>query len=67
MSTTKAATQIRVDETAYAKTKAISEKELRSLNAQMEYFIIKGIDAYEREHGEIILLSEWQQLSLLYS
>lgn len=53
----KVATQIRLDEVMHKKIKYISEKKLRSLNSQMEYFILKGIEEYEREHG-VIQLSE---------
>lgn len=49
----KIATQIRLDEVMYKKMKYISEKKLRSLNSQMEYFILKGIEEYEREYGVI--------------
>lgn len=54
----KVATQMRYDETLYEKTKIIAEKEFRSVNAQIEYFIKLGIDAYERDHGPIILPDE---------
>lgn len=47
------ATQIRLSDETYEKLKHISSKELRSLNAQMEYFLIKGIENYEKENGEI--------------
>ena len=49
----KIATQIRLDELTHIKLKHIAEKELRSLNAEMEYLILKGIEAYEEEHGFI--------------
>ena len=49
----KSVTQLRLDETAFEKTKIIAEKELRSLNAQFEYFIIKGLEKYEKENGVI--------------
>ena len=49
----KVATQIRLDEVMHKKVKFISEKKLRSLNSQMEYFILKGIEEYEKEHGAI--------------
>ncbi len=49
----KIATQIRLDEEMHRKIKYISEKKLRSLNSQMEYFILKGIEQYEKEHGAI--------------
>lgn len=47
------ATQIRLDESMHKKVKYISEKKLRSLNSQMEYFILKGIEQYEKEYGTI--------------
>lgn len=49
------ATQIRIDEKLHAKTKIIAQKESRNLNSQIEYFIKKGIEQYEKENGEIIL------------
>ena len=51
-------TQLRLDEVAYAKSKIISEKECRPLNSQYEYFIIKGVEQYERDNGIIALSSE---------
>lgn len=51
----KIASQMRYDETLYEKTKIIAENEFRSVNAQIEYFMKKGIDAYESEHGPIKL------------
>ena len=53
MSVTKAAFQLRLDEKAHQKVKQIAEREFRSLNAQLEYFIVKGIEQYERENGEL--------------
>jgi len=58
MPPSKIATQIRLDETVHSKLKHISDKELRSLNAQMEYFILKGIEAYERENSTAIFLDK---------
>lgn len=58
MTVTKIATQIRLDETVYKKCKYICAKELRSLNSQMEYFILKGVELYEEEHGTVILPNE---------
>lgn len=46
-------TQIRINETLLAKTKIISVQESRNLNSQIEYFIKKGIEAYEKENGTI--------------
>lgn len=48
----KVALQLRLDEETHAKLKEISEKELRSLNAQIEYFILSGIVHYEKEHPQ---------------
>ena len=52
------ASQMRFDETLYEKTKIIADAELRSVNAQIEYFMKQGIAAYEREHGPISLPAE---------
>ena len=49
----KIALQLRLDEKAHGKLKIIAEKELRSLNSQLEYFIIRGIENYEKEFGPI--------------
>lgn len=54
----KIATQMRYDEILYAKTKVIAENEMRTVNAQMEYFMKKGVEAYEAEHGPISLPDE---------
>ena len=52
---TRSTTQLRFDETLHAKAKIIADREIRTLNAQLEYFIKTGIERYEAEHGEIIL------------
>ena len=49
----KVALQLRLDEKAHSKLKVIAERELRSLNSQLEYFIIRGIEVYEKEFGPI--------------
>lgn len=54
----KIATQIRLDEAIHKKAKYISEKELRSLNSQMEYFILKGIEEFEEKYGVIDVANE---------
>lgn len=54
----KVSTQMRYDEILYAKTKIIAENELRTTNAQIEYFMKKGVEAYEAEHGPILLPNE---------
>ncbi len=54
----KVATQMRYDEILYAKAKIIADAEFRSVNAQIEYFMKKGIEEYERDHGEIVIPKE---------
>lgn len=51
----KVSTQMRYDETLYKKTKVIAENEMRTTNAQLEYFMKLGVEAYEKEHGVIVL------------
>lgn len=52
MAAKKVALQLRIDEEVHTKLKEISEQELRSLNAQIEYFILMGISKYEKEHPQ---------------
>ncbi len=54
-SSRKVSTQMRYDEILYEKTKIIAEDEMRTINSQIEYFMKKGIEAYEKEHGTISL------------
>ncbi len=54
----KIALQIRLDEITHRKLKILAEEELRSLNAQLEYFVKKGIESYEKEHGTITVSDE---------
>lgn len=49
------ATQIRINETLYKKTKYIATQENRNTNAQIEYFVKLGVEAYEQQHGSVIL------------
>ena len=49
------ARQIRINETAYRKAKYIAKQESRNTNAQIEYFVKLGVEAYEKEHGAISL------------
>ena len=51
----KVSTQMRYDAVLYAKVQAIAETEYRSTNAQIEYFIKKGVEQYELEHGEVAI------------
>lgn len=55
MANNKIATQMRYDETLYKKTKIIAENEMRTTNAQLEYFMKLGVESYEKEHGVILL------------
>lgn len=49
------ATQVRLNETVWKKLKVIARKENRNANSQLEYFLIKSVEAYEAEHGAIEL------------
>ena len=51
----KMSTNFRIDETAYKKTKIIAKNENRSINSQLEYFVIKEIKEYEKVNGEIAI------------
>ena len=53
MTASKAAFQLRLDEDTHKKVKVIAEREFRSLNAQIEYFVCRGIAEYEKEHDAI--------------
>ena len=44
--------QIRVPDELWDKLKEISEKEERSINAQLIYILKKYIEEYDRVHGE---------------
>jgi len=49
---------LRLDETAHAKAKVIARNEDRPLNSQLEYWIKKSVEQYEKENGIISLESE---------
>ena len=53
MAPNKVALQVRLDEKVHAKLRIVAEEEVRSLNSQIEYFVIKGIQKYEQENGII--------------
>ena len=55
MDLTEVSTNFRIDETIYKKTKIIAKIEHRSINSQMEYFIAKEVEAYEKANSEIII------------
>lgn len=48
-------TQVRLDETTWRKLKVIAQRENRNANSQLDYFMKKGVAAYEAEHGTISL------------
>ena len=45
--------QFRMRQSTHEKLKVVAEKEMRSLNGQIEYFAIKGIEEFEKNYGEI--------------
>lgn len=51
-------TQVRLDEVTWKKLKVIAKIENRNANSQLDYFMKKGVEAYEAEHGPIILSDE---------
>ena len=46
-------TQLRINETLYKKAKIIAVLESRNANSQIEYFVRKGVENYEKEHGSV--------------
>ena len=55
MPTDRIQTGIRFPETLLRKITYIAKKNHRSLNAQLEHLAQECVDAYEREHGDIVL------------
>ncbi len=51
----KTTTQLRIDPKIHEKAKLIAERELRSVNNQYEYFIIKAVEQYEKENGVLVV------------
>lgn len=51
-------TQVRLDEATWEKLKIIAQLENRSANSQLDYFMKKGVEAYEAEHGALTLPDE---------
>ena len=54
----KMASQIRLNEILSEKIKAIATIEMRTMNAQMEYFLNRAVADYEEANG-VIPLSEF--------
>lgn len=48
-------TQVRLDEMTWRKLKIIAQRENRNANSQLDYFMKRGVAAYEAEHGPIFL------------
>lgn len=55
MATTKIQTGIRFEEETLKKITFLAKKNCRSLNAQLEYLVLKCIEEYETENGMIEL------------
>ena len=45
----KTVTQLRIDSELYENVKRIAEKELRSVNNQIEYLILQGVERYIKD------------------
>ena len=50
----KVSLQLRLDTAAHAKIKTIAEYEERTINSQIEYFLKRSIEQYERENSIIL-------------
>jgi len=48
----------RLDDATRLKAKCIARREDRQLNGQLEYWIKKAVEQYERDNGAIILSDE---------
>ena len=46
-------TQVRIDAEVHGKLKTIAAIESRNMNSQIEYFLKKGIEQFEKENGPI--------------
>lgn len=51
-------TQVRLDEVTWKKLKIIAKLENRNANSQLDFFMKKGVETYESEHGPILLPDE---------
>lgn len=54
----KTVSQVRFDATLFEKIRVVSAEEGRSINAQIEFFAKKGVEAWEAVNGEIKLPDE---------
>ena len=62
MDLSKMSTNFRINEIIYRKTKIIAKNENRSINSQLEYFVIKEVKEYEKLNGEIVEDEEYYEL-----
>ena len=51
---------LRLDENIHLKLRYAAEKDFRSLNAQIEYYIMRGLSEFEKEHGEITFINPFE-------
>lgn len=58
MKNPKVSIQYRMEEETHAKLKAIANAEKRSINSQIDYFVLRGIEAFEKEHGKLLQKTE---------
>ena len=49
----KSVTQLRLDELLFEKLKVLARQEMRSFNAQIEYFLMTSVKEYEAKHGKL--------------
>lgn len=49
---------IRMEDEFLEKAKVIADKEMRSLNNQIEYFVSRAIQEYEVQNGPVVILEK---------
>lgn len=49
------ATQVRIDAELLDKLKVIARAQARTMNAQLEFYVRQGVEAYEAVNGQIKL------------
>ena len=54
MKSEKVSLQIRIDESIYKPLKAIAKNEMRSFNAQLEYFLRESIQEYSKTYPFVV-------------
>lgn len=55
MASKKISTTLRIDNELYKKIKFIADRELRSINAQLEYCVLQCVRDFEEKYGQINL------------